>query len=364
MSSVLAGCSSVERDTKVASGQPSQTTSADGQLVIQYNSSAADESQQMAPGQTMAQIAKSGRIAVPVPPTVETVSAQNAAMASPTMAPIVAFTPPPIATAVQPVSLASAQPLKPAAGSVMTQKSSRLVSPPVATAVASGQIQPAAAQAIALDEEELTPDMVALQSVVPTPRPATLTSSAIAGAATPAAASSTLAYAAAPRAVAAVSAMGNIKDFPPAPGEPMPDTASNAPADLKKLIKRYAGLYGVPESLVHRVVHRESKYNPKAYHKNGYWGLMQIKYSTAKSMGYQGKPEGLLDAETNLKYAIRYLRGAWLVADNKNDNAIRLYARGYYYDAKRRDMLHVLKADQSPTTPVAFATAPNSKPGS
>ncbi|WP_249406349.1 transglycosylase SLT domain-containing protein [Rhizobium sp. CFBP 13726] len=364
MSSVLAGCSSVERDTKVASGQPSQTTSADGQLVIQYNSSAADQSQQMAPGQTMAQIAKSGRIAVPVPPTVETVSAQNAAMASPTMAPIVAFTPPPIATAVQPVSLASAQPLKPAAGSVMTQKSSRLVSPPVATAVASGQIQPAAAQAIALDEEELTPDMVALQSVVPTPRPATLTSSAIAGAATPAAASSTLAYAAAPRAVAAVSAMGNIKDFPPAPGEPMPDTASNAPADLKKLIKRYAGLYGVPESLVHRVVHRESKYNPKAYHKNGYWGLMQIKYSTAKSMGYQGKPEGLLDAETNLKYAIRYLRGAWLVADNKNDNAIRLYARGYYYDAKRRDMLHVLKADQSPTTPVAFATAPNSKPGS
>ena len=219
-------------------------------------------------------------------------------------------------------------------------------------------------RAIALDEEELTPDMVALQSVVPTPRPATLTSSAIAGAATPAAASSTLAYAAAPRAVAAVSAMGNIKDFPPAPGEPMPDTASNAPADLKKLIKRYAGLYGVPESLVHRVVHRESKYNPKAYHKNGYWGLMQIKYSTAKSMGYQGKPEGLLDAETNLKYAIRYLRGAWLVADNKNDNAIRLYARGYYYDAKRRDMLHVLKADQSPATPVAFATAPNSKPGS
>jgi soluble lytic murein transglycosylase-like protein len=364
MSSVLAGCSSVERDTKVASAQPSQTTSADGQLVIQYNSSSADQSQQMAPGQTMAQIAKSGRISVPVPPTVETVSAQNAAMASPTMAPIVAFTPPPIASAVQPVSLASAQPLKPAAASVMTQKSSRLVSPPVATAVSSGQIQPAAAQAIALDEKELTPDMVALQSVVPMPRPAMPAASTIAAAATPTAASSTLAYAAAPHAVAAVSAMGNIKDFPPAPGEPMPDTASNAPADLKKLIKRYAGLYGVPESLVHRVVHRESKYNPKAYHKNGYWGLMQIKYSTAKSMGYQGKPEGLLDAETNLKYAIRYLRGAWLVADNKNDNAIRLYARGYYYDAKRRDMLHVLKADQSPATPVAFASSPNSKPGS
>jgi soluble lytic murein transglycosylase-like protein len=123
----------------------------------------------------------------------------------------------------------------------------------------------------------------------------------------------------------------------------MPETAAEAPSNLKNLIHRYAGLYGVPESLVHRVVHRESKYDPKAYHKNGYWGLMQIKYSTAKSMGYDGPPEGLLDAETNLKYAIKYLRGAWLVADNSNDNAIRLYARGYYYDAKRKDMLHVLQ---------------------
>ncbi len=70
---------------------------------------------------------------------------------------------------------------------------------------------------------------------------------------------------------------------------------------------------------------------------------MQIKYATAKSMGYQGTPNGLLDAETNLKYAIKYLRGAWLVADNDPDDAIKLYARGYYFDAKRKDMLHVLE---------------------
>jgi soluble lytic murein transglycosylase-like protein len=204
------------------------------------------------------------------------------------------------------------------------------VSPPVAAAVQAGQIQPAAAQAIALDEPQLTPDMVALQSVIPTPRPV------VSG-------TTTLAYAAQPKAVAAVSAIDSRMEFPPAPGEPMPETAAEAPSNLKNLIHRYAGLYGVPESLVHRVVHRESKYDPKAYHKNGYWGLMQIKYSTAKSMGYDGPPEGLLDAETNLKYAIKYLRGAWLVADNSNDNAIRLYARGYYYDAKRKDMLHVLQ---------------------
>jgi soluble lytic murein transglycosylase-like protein len=189
--------------------------------------------------------------------------------------------------------------------------------------VASPATSVAAVQTVALEAGELDPP----KTVVPTPRPAV----------------TTLAYAAQPKTVAALSAMDQKLDFPPAPGEPIPPTASEAKPELLKLIKRYAGLYGVPESLVHRVVHRESKYDPNAYHKNGYWGLMQIKYSTAKSMGYQGPPEGLLDPETNLKYAIKYLRGAWLVADNKNDNAIKLYARGYYNDAKRKDMLQVLE---------------------
>jgi soluble lytic murein transglycosylase-like protein len=215
-------------------------------------------------------------------------------------------------------------------------KVGRIVSAGVAPAVTEGKIQPAAVAAIALDEPELTPDMVALQSVVPTPRP---DRPIITMASAPAASTAALAYASAPNAVASLKAM----EFPPAPGEPLPSTASEAPPELAKLIKRYAGLYGVPESLVHRVVHRESKYDPKAYHKNGYWGLMQITYSTAKSMGYEGPPSGLLDAETNLKYAIKYLRGAWLVADNQNDSAIKLYARGYYLDAKRKDMLHVLE---------------------
>ncbi|CDZ36739.1 Soluble lytic murein transglycosylase-like protein [Neorhizobium galegae bv. officinalis] len=354
VSSVLAGCSSVEREQKLAatqtvaptSGQatgPVQTASADGQTTIQYKSDLPVNGQAQTAGQitppgvqvasaaqtvgtqpTVA-LAKSARLPVPVPATADAMSVQSAAMASPTMAPLVAFAPapgpammpPPVAPTTSTI-LASAQPANLAA-----PKGGRLVSPPIAPAVSEGKIQPAAASAIALDERELTPDMVALQTVVPTPRPDT----------------ATLAYAAQPRAVAALSAV----EFPPAPGEPMPSTATGAPPELSKLIKRYAGMYGVPESLVHRVVHRESKYDPKAYHKNGYWGLMQIKYSTAKSMGYEGPPAGLLDAETNLKYAIKYLRGAWLVADNRNDNAIKLYARGYYYDAKRKNMLDVLE---------------------
>ncbi len=111
--------------------------------------------------------------------------------------------------------------------------------------------------------------------------------------------------------------------------------------ELDRLISFYAKLNGIPEALVHRVVKRESTYNPKAYSKGNY-GLMQIRYNTAKGLGYEGPAEGLFDAETNLKYATKYLRGAWMVADNQNDNAVKLYASGYYYHAKRKGLLEEL----------------------
>lgn len=109
-------------------------------------------------------------------------------------------------------------------------------------------------------------------------------------------------------------------------------------AGLDGLIQKYASLYGVPEALVRRVVQHESGYNPRA--KNGpYYGLMQISHSTARAMGYRGKPSGLLDPDVNLRYAVKYLRGAYLTAGYNTDRAIRYYKRGYYYDAKRLGLL-------------------------
>jgi len=104
------------------------------------------------------------------------------------------------------------------------------------------------------------------------------------------------------------------------------------------LISKYASVYDVPESLIRRVVQRESGFNPRA--RNGpYYGLMQIRHDTARSMGYGGSASGLLDAETNLKYAVKYLRGAYVVAGYNSDGAVRNYARGYYYDAKKLGLL-------------------------
>ncbi|MDZ4095201.1 MAG: lytic transglycosylase domain-containing protein [Paracoccaceae bacterium] len=119
-----------------------------------------------------------------------------------------------------------------------------------------------------------------------------------------------------------------------------PPLHANETPELRRQINRYADLYGVPRGLVHRVILRESHHRPGA--RNGpYFGLMQILPETARGMGYDGRAEGLLDAETNLKYAVKYLRGAWLVADGSHDRAVMWYSKGYYYEAKRRGMLQV-----------------------
>ena len=144
---------------------------------------------------------------------------------------------------------------------------------------------------------------------------------------------------AAAQGVAAPVALASVEPgFAPA-SYAAPSSPAEADAGaVDGLIAKYAAIYELPEAFVRRVVKRESTFNPRAYNK-GHWGLMQIKHATAKGMGYQGPASGLFDAETNLKYAVKYLRGAWLVAGGDADRADRLYQRGYYYDAKRRGLL-------------------------
>lgn len=112
----------------------------------------------------------------------------------------------------------------------------------------------------------------------------------------------------------------------------------NETPELREMIVAAAQENDVPVSLVQRVVIRESTHRPEA--RNGpYYGLMQILPATAQSMGFRGEPSDLLDAETNLRYAVRYLRGAWLVAQGDEADAVKWYARGYYYEAKRMGLL-------------------------
>ena len=136
--------------------------------------------------------------------------------------------------------------------------------------------------------------------------------------------------------------------------EAPPGTRTSAKS-VDGLITKYSLAYEVPESLVRRVVHRESRGNPQA--RNGpYLGLMQLLPATARGLGHEGSAKDLLDADTNLKYGVKYLAGAYRVADNNPDQAVRLYSRGYYYQAKQKGMLSVLEPSPDPVTP-AIETA-------
>ncbi len=109
-------------------------------------------------------------------------------------------------------------------------------------------------------------------------------------------------------------------------------------ATIDAMIQSAASELEIPASLIHRIVKRESNYRPEA--RNGpYYGLMQILPQTARQMGYKGSPAGLLDPQTNLRYAGRYLKGAWIASGGKQDLAVSYYAKGYYYVAKRKGLL-------------------------
>ncbi len=78
------------------------------------------------------------------------------------------------------------------------------------------------------------------------------------------------------------------------------------PAGLKALIQRYSAQNAVPYGLADAIIRIESRYNAGA--RNGpHMGLTQIHTATARSLGYAGEAAGLLDAETNIRYGLKYI---------------------------------------------------------
>jgi len=93
-------------------------------------------------------------------------------------------------------------------------------------------------------------------------------------------------------------------------------------AEYDALVATHAQANGVPEALVHRVIVRESRYQPRLVGRGGTIGLMQIKLATARSLGYTGNAEGLRDPNTNLTYAVKYLAGAYRAANGDHNRAM------------------------------------------
>ena len=115
-----------------------------------------------------------------------------------------------------------------------------------------------------------------------------------------------------------------------------PDAMAQSRAQYDSMVASHARANNVPEALVHRVIVRESKYHPGLVGRGGTIGLMQIKLPTARGLGYTGDAAGLRDPDTNLAWGIKYLAGAYRAANGDHSRAVRYYASGYYYAAKRQ----------------------------
>ncbi|NIX76416.1 lytic transglycosylase domain-containing protein [Microvirga terricola] len=104
---------------------------------------------------------------------------------------------------------------------------------------------------------------------------------------------------------------------------------------IRPMIARHASENGVPFALVDAVVRIESRYNPVA--RNGVnVGLTQINVRTAQSLGYQGGAAGLFDAETNLRYGVKYLAQAYKLARGDTCGTILRYQAGHRAETMTR----------------------------
>ncbi|WP_292312432.1 lytic transglycosylase domain-containing protein [Mesorhizobium sp.] len=95
------------------------------------------------------------------------------------------------------------------------------------------------------------------------------------------------------------------------------------------IIERHAASNGVPVSLAKAVIMIESSFRPDQVGSAGEIGLMQIKPSTARMMGYSGSIKGLYDPETNIKYGMKYLAMAQNLGGGTTCGTILKYNAGH-----------------------------------
>lgn len=260
---------------------------------------------------------------------------------------------PPLRPALEPAQVGVTAATAPAAVAMDERTSAALTAAAVDVLPPFRPSLPAEA-AVAAEPVEVTP-IVSVARVIPPARPAFRWDAEVATAAAPEPA---------PAPMPALSAFGGLFGAPAAMPFSAPPSLSSGRAHLDERIAHHARLNGVPEDLVHRIVVRESRYNPRAVGRGGAMGLMQIKTGTARALGYQGGPAGLLDAETNLTYAVKYLAGAYRVAGGNHARAVGHYARGYYYEARRQGLTRTverLEGSEAPAPAVAPA-APTTQP--
>ena len=207
---------------------------------------------------------------------------------------------------------------------------STLISPDEAAALVRAQTEESRAAAEALKEEEAAIEAAeaaqAAKSSKPAKKAEKKTKDAVAAAPVPVKAKAEASAAAEALEESGEATASLLADLPVRSRSERGD-AIKAKA-LRPLIVRYASENGLPYELADAVVRLESRYNPGA--RNGpNVGLTQINVRTAQSLGYKGDAAGLLDAETNLRYGLKYLAAAYKLAGGDTCGTILRYQFGH-----------------------------------
>lgn len=83
---------------------------------------------------------------------------------------------------------------------------------------------------------------------------------------------------------------------------------------LAEIVDRHATEAGVPAGLARAVVRVESEWDVSLTGSVGEIGLMQIRPETAREIGYRGTDAALYEPETNIRWGMKYLAGAYKLA--------------------------------------------------
>ncbi len=100
-------------------------------------------------------------------------------------------------------------------------------------------------------------------------------------------------------------------------------------AGYRALARQEAEKRGLPPDIAEAIMHVESNYNPGAHGNAGEVGLMQVMPPTAKMLGFSGTDEQLADPATNIALGVRYLAGAWKLANGDICTAAMKYRAGH-----------------------------------
>jgi hypothetical protein len=118
----------------------------------------------------------------------------------------------------------------------------------------------------------------------------------------------------------------------PANGEPndapVPRPCTAFPK-LCELIRQEAGRTGLDPRLVDAVIKVESNYRPDAIGAAGEIGLMQVRPSTARLLGFGGTDRELAQPATNIRLGVVYLAKAWSFAHGDLCRALMKYRAGH-----------------------------------